>query len=130
MAKRTIWAIVAVFVTWSILDFILHGVLLQSMYQATSNLWRPMSEMNMALIYLVTLVAAVCFVLIYGMVGPKTLKSGVLFGALFGLASGFSMGFGSYAYMPIPLALAFAWFVGTWIEAVIAGAIAGAILKS
>jgi hypothetical protein len=130
MAKRTIWAIAAVFVTWAILDFILHGVLLQPLYAATSNLWRPMSEMNMGLIYLVTLVAAACFVLIYGLAREKTLKSGTLFGALFGLASGFSMGFGSYAYMPIPLALAFGWFLGTWIEAVIAGAIAGAILKS
>jgi hypothetical protein len=130
VTKRTIWAIAAVFVTWSILDFILHGVLLQPMYEATSNLWRPMSEMNMGLIYLVTLVAAACFVLIYGLVSVKTLKSGVFFGVLFGLASGFSMGFGSYAYMPIPLALAFSWFLGTWIEAVIAGAIAGAILKS
>jgi hypothetical protein len=28
------------------------------------------------------------------------------------------------------LALAFSWFLGTWIEAVIAGAITGAIVKS
>jgi hypothetical protein len=130
MAKRMIVAIAAVFVTWAILDFILHGLLLRSTYEATSNLWRPMQDMNMGLIYLVTLVAAACFVLIYSLVARKSVRSGVVFGALFGLASGFSMGFGSYAYMPIPLALAFSWFFGTWVEAVIAGAITGVIVKS
>ena len=131
MAKRTIWAFVAVFIAWSILDFILHGLLLRSTYEATANLWRPMNQMNMALMYFVTLIFTTCFVLIYGfLVGQKSLTSGIQFGALFGLATGISMGFGSYVYMPIPLTLAFSWFLGSWIEAIVAGAIAGAIIKS
>jgi hypothetical protein len=40
------------------------------------------------------------------------------------------MGFGSYSYMPIPLTLAWSWFFGSWIEAITAGAIVGAIMKS
>jgi hypothetical protein len=131
MAKRTIWAVVAVFIAWVTLDFILHGLLLRSTYEATANLWRPMDQMNMPLIYFVTLVFAVCFVLIYGLlVGQKSLSSGIRFGALFGLATGISMGFGSYSYMPIPLTLAWSWFLGSWIEAITAGAIVGAIMKS
>ena len=131
MMKRTIWAVVAVFVAWSILDFILHGLLLKSAYEATANLWRPMDQMNMPLMYLVTLVSTTCFVLIYGLlVGQKSLASGIRFGALFGLATGISMGFGSYSYMPIPLTLAWSWFFGSWIEAITAGAIVGAIMKS
>ncbi|WP_373498877.1 hypothetical protein [Desulfococcus sp.] len=131
MAKRIIWAVVAVFIAWSILDFILHGLLLRSTYEATANLWRPMDQMNMPLMYFVTLVFTVCFVLIYGLlVGQKSLASGIRFGALFGLATGISMGFGSYSYMPIPLTLAWSWFLGSWIEAITAGAIVGAILKS
>jgi hypothetical protein len=131
MAKRIIWAVVAVFIAWSILDFILHGLLLRSTYEATANLWRPMDQMNMPLMYFVTLVFTVCFVLIYGLlVGQKSLASGIRFGALFGLATGISMGFGSYSYMPIPLTLAWSWFVGSWIEAITAGAIVGAIMKS
>ena len=131
MAKRTIWAVVAVFIAWSILDFILHGLLLRSTYEATANLWRPMDQMNMPLMYFVTLVFTVCFVLIYGLlVGQKSLASGIRFGALFGLATGISMGFGSYSYMPIPLTLAWSWFLGSWIEAITAGAIVGAIMKS
>lgn len=131
MAKRTIWAVVAVFITWSILDFILHGVLLRSTYEATANLWRPMDQMNMPLMYLVTLVFTTCFVLIYGhLVGRKSLASGIRFGALFGLAIGITMGFGSYSYMPIPLTLAWSWFIGSWVKAIAGGAIAGAIIKS
>jgi len=131
MAKRTIWAIVAVFIAWSILNSILHGVLLRSAYEATASLWRPMNQMNMPLMSFVTLVFTTCFVLIYGfLVGKKSLTIGIRFGALFGLATGISMGFGSYVYMPIPLTLAFSWFFGSWIEAIVAGAIAGAIIKS
>jgi hypothetical protein len=131
MLKRTILAVAAVFIAWSGMDFILHGLLLQSTYEATANLWRPMDQMNMPLMYFVTLVFTVCFVLIYGLlVGQKSLVSGIKFGALFGLATGISMGFGSYSYMPIPLTLAWSWFFGSWIKAIAAGAIIGAILRS
>ncbi len=87
--------------------------------------------MNTPLMYAVTLAGAVCFVLIYGlMIGRKSLASGVQFGTLFGLATGIPMGFGSYSFMPIPATLAWSWFLGSWIEAIAAGAIAGAIVKS
>jgi hypothetical protein len=130
MLKRTVFAVVVVFIAWSILDFIIHGMLLKSTYAATASLWRPMGEMNMPLMYLVTLVFTGCFVLIYGyLVGQKSLVSGIKFGVLFGLATGISMGFGSYSYMPIPLTLAWSWFFGSLIEAMIAGAIVGVIIK-
>jgi hypothetical protein len=131
MTKRIILAVVAVFIVWSILDFILHGLLLRPTYEATANLWRPMDQMNMPLMYFVTLVFTVCFVLIYGLlVGRKSLVSGIQFGVLFGLATGISMGFGSYSYMPIPLTLAWSWFFGSCIEVIVAGALVGAIVKS
>lgn len=131
MSKRTIWAVVAVFIAWSILDFLLHGLILRSTYEATASMWRPMDQINLPLMYFVTLVFTVCFVLIYGLlVGRKSLASGILFGALFGLATGISMGFGSYSFMPMPVTLAWSWFLGSWIEAIAAGAIVGAIMKS
>ena len=131
MTKRTIWAVVAVFIAWSILDFILHGLLLRSTYEATAKLWRPMDQIDMPLMYSVTLVVTLCFVLIYGLlVGRKSLAAGIQFGALFGLATGISMGFGSYAFMPIPVMLAWSWFLGSWVEAIAAGAIVGVIMKS
>jgi uncharacterized protein with PQ loop repeat len=130
MCKRFLLAVVAVFLAFSALDFVIHGLLLQNTYQATANLWRPMDEMKMSLAYLVTLVFTVSFVAIYGLlVANKSVQSGVLFGTLFGLACGVSMGFGSYCYMPIPLSLAWSWFFGCLIENFLAGAIVGIILR-
>jgi len=131
MVNRMLLAIVAVFIAWSLLDFIIHGVLLMPIYEATADLWRPMDEMNMPLMYAVTLVFTVCFVLIYVLlVERRSLSSGILYGTLFGLATGVSMGFGSYTYMPIPLTLAVGWFFGVLAELIVAGAIAGALLKT
>lgn len=130
MAKRTLWAAVAVFIAWSILDFVWHGWLLGSTYEASAMLWRPTDQMNLPLIYFITLVLIACFVLIYQLlVGKKSLASGVRFGALFGLAIGLSVGFGTYIHMPIPLTLAWGWFLGGWIKAIAAGAIVGAVVK-
>ena len=53
-----------------------------------------------------------------------------IYGVLFGLASGIAMGFGSYSYMPITLALPWSWFLGSLVEATVAGAIVGAIVKA
>ncbi len=131
MIKRAVLAVVTVFIAWSALDFVLHGVLLQPTYEATANLWRPMDEMNMPLMYLVTLVFAAAFVAIYLLlVAPKSAGSGILYGVLFGLAIGVSAGFGSFSYMPIPLSLAWSWFLGTLVECTVAGAITGLIVKS
>ena len=130
MFKRTVLAIVAVFIAWSTLDFVIHGLLLEATYKATASLWRPMAEMNTPLMYLVTLLFTSCFVAIYGLlVSNKSPMSGIKFGALFGLAFGISMGFGSYCYLAIPATLAWSWFFGGLVEGVAAGAIVGSILR-
>ncbi len=131
MIKRAALAVLAIFITWSVLDFVIHGVLLMPIYAATASLWRPMEEMNRPMMMVVTLVTAVCFVAIYALLmEKKSLATGLKFGALFGVASGVSMGFGSYSYMPIPWSLAAAWFLGVFVEAVVAGALAGMMVKS
>ena len=130
MVMRTIWAVLAIFIAWSILDFFLHRLLLRGTYESTAHLWRPTNEMNILLIYFVVAVLIVCFALIYGLlVEEKSLASGIRFGALFGLAIGVSVGFGTYIHMPIPLTLALGWFLGGWIKAIAAGAIVGALVK-
>ena len=130
MLKNTILSIVAIFIAWAILDYVIHGMMLQQTYAATAQLWRPMDEMKVPLMYLVTLAYITCFVLIYAIfIRNKSLFTGVKFGALYGTAAGISMGFGSFSYMPIPLSLAFSWFAGMLVESVVAGALVGLILK-
>jgi hypothetical protein len=130
MVKQMIWAFLAIFVSWLALDFLFHRLLLRSTYDATANLWRPMDQLNLPLVYFVMLVLILSFVLIYGfLIDNKSLASGIKFGALFGLAISISAGFGTYIHMPIPLILAWSWFLGGWIKAIAAGAIVGALIR-
>ncbi len=130
MMKRSIISVIVIFIVWSVLDFVIHGILLQSIYEATASLWRPMEEMNMPVMTFVTFAYSVCFVVIYGyFINKKSLLTGIKFGGILGLAVGISMGFGSYSYMPIPISLAWSWFAGTLIEHIAAGALVDSILK-
>lgn len=130
MVKRVVLAIVAVFIAWSVLDFFIHGLMLQSAYAATASLWRPMGEMKMGLMYVVGAVGAAAFVGLYtAVVNPKSMAAGLKYGLLFGIATGFPMGFGTYCVMPIPVYMALVWFVGSLVETVVGGAIMGAIMK-
>lgn len=130
MSARTLIAIVSIFIAWSIVDFLVHGILLQDAYAATAELWRPMEEMKMLLMYGVSLAATICFVLVYvSLVTVKSAAAGIKLGLLFGLASGLSMGFGSYSFMPIPLSMAEAWFGASLIQGLLAGVLVGAIIK-
>lgn len=132
MLKRTILAIIVVFIVWSVLDMVIHGILLEETYQATATakLWRPMAEMDITLMSIVTLAYTACFVFLYSLfVSNKSVATGIKFGALFGLTAGISMGFGSYVFMPIPLSLALTWFAGTLVESIVSGALVGVIVK-
>jgi hypothetical protein len=128
--KRTVLAVLAVFVTWSVLDFIIHGLILGSAYAATPSLWRPMAEMKTGLMYFKVLVAAAAFVYIYArFIAEKGIKTAVLYGLVFGIGTGISMGYGSYSVMPIPYAMAFVWFAGSVVEGTIGGLVAGLIIE-
>ncbi len=128
--KRIIFAILAVFVTWSVLDFIIHGLILGSTYAAMPQLWRPRAEMKMGLMYVTTLVAAATFVYIYArFVTKKSIKTAVLYGLIFGIGTGIGMGYGTYSVMPIPYSMALVWFVGSVVEYTAGGLVAGLIIK-
>jgi len=131
MTKRAILAGAVVFLAWSVLDFLLHRLLLRSTYEASAELWRPMQQMSVPLIWFVTMVPIACFVLIYQLlIGQKSLATGIRFGALYGLTTGIAAGFGTYIHMPIPLTLAWGWFLGGLVKGIAAGAIVGVIMRS
>ncbi|MCG3198282.1 MAG: hypothetical protein HUU16_03835 [Candidatus Omnitrophica bacterium] len=127
--KKVLIAIVAVFVAWSVLDILIHGVMLRPSYEASASLWRPEAEMKMGLLYVVTLICAVTFVLIYHLlISSKSLAKGIQYGLLYGIGTGIGMGYGSYAFMPMPYLMALVWFLGSVVECVVAGVIVGAIV--
>ncbi|MCB1871244.1 MAG: hypothetical protein H6964_13820 [Chromatiaceae bacterium] len=131
MNRRIYFAIAAVFIGWSVMDFLIHGVLLKPTYAATAALWRPEAEMKMALMSVVTLISSSCFVLIYAFwIESKSTFRAVQYSLIFGLATGISMGFGSYSYMPIPASLAWSWFAASLAEALVAGLLTGIIVRT
>jgi len=128
--KRTILAVIAVFVAWSAMDFLIHGVILRSSYAETASLWRPIAEMKTLVLHVTALIAALTFVLIYGLFfSRRGISTGLAYGLLFGLGTGVSMGYGSYSVMPIPYHMALTWFLGTTVEAVVGGLILGSIIR-
>ena len=130
MLKRIILAILAIFVTWSVIDFIMHGLILSTAYHATAQLWRPMDEMNMGLIYLTVLVFSAVFVCIYALFfGKKGSWRAMIYGLLLGIGVGISFAYGTYAVMPIPYYMALTWFVGTIVETTLGGLLLGLIIR-
>jgi hypothetical protein len=128
--KKYLLVSLAVFVSWAILDFIIHGMILMGVYEATASLWRPMDDMKMGAMHLANAVAALTFTAVYVyMIRGGSVQEGIKYGILVGLGSGFLMGFGSYSYMPIPYSLAWGWLLATLVKAVAAGAIVGAMAK-
>jgi hypothetical protein len=128
--KKTLLSIIAVFVAWSVLDFVIHGVILKSAYEATANLWRPMNEMKMNVMHMAVLIASISFAWIYvGMISKKSIAAGLRYGLWWGLGAGVSMGYGTYSVMPIPYLTALTWFLGSLMEGAVAGLIVGGISK-
>ena len=128
--KKIILSVIAVFFAWSILDYIIHGVILKSSYIETASLWRPMGEMKMGVMYVAVLISAIVFVVIFSQFfSKKGLVQGLKYGLWFGVGAGVSMGYGSYSVMPIPYHMAFTWFLGSVIESAVGGLILGAIIK-
>ena len=128
--KRTILAIVAVFLAWSLLDIVIHQLILMGEYGATVGLWRPEAEIMIGLIYVVTLISAVVFVSIYKLlICRKEMSRAIQYGLLFGVAVGIGMGYGSYAVMPLTHTIALVWFLGTVVQGGVAGALVGLIVK-
>jgi hypothetical protein len=127
--KRPLLAGLAILVAWMLLDLLIHRLFLAPIYEATTSLWRPFEQMNVALIYLVTMALIGIFVGIYKrLVRPKSLGTGLELGACIGLALGIAVGFGTFIHMPIPLALAWGWFIGGSLKGLVAGAIVGAAI--
>jgi len=128
--KRVAAAIVAIYVVLEAMDFLIHNVLLSKAYAASAQLWRPQAEMKMGLMFLVTFIFVVCFAMVFTrFFKEKNVKTGTLYGLIFGIGTGVSMGYGSYAAMPLPYYIALSWFLRSIVEMTVAGAILGLIAR-
>jgi len=126
--NKFIIATVSVFLAWSFLDFIVHGLLLAGSYADTASLWRPQPEMKLGLISLTTLASAAGFSAIYKfLVNSGSQRTGVIYGLLFAMATGVAAGPGVYAVMPVPMGLGLAWMAAVFVEGLLGGLIVAGI---
>ena len=73
--RNPVVATIAVFVSWEVLDYIIHSMILMELYEQTASLWRPMEEMKMGMMVGTVLLSALVYVLIYSLlIKDKTLK--------------------------------------------------------
>jgi len=130
--KRWLLASVAVLVVVAVLEFLIHGVLLSDVYRQTASVWRSDAEMQkmMWLFWVGMLVFAPFFALIYVKgyeKGKPGLGQGLRYGLYVGVMLSVMHSFGWYVILPIPLALAFYWFLGILVEFIAAGVAAGLV---
>lgn len=132
--KRWLQASLAVVVVMFILEFIIHGVLLQGIYHQTASVWRSETEMQgmMWMMWIGYLIFAPVFTLIYAKgYEPKKngLGQGLRFGVYMGLAFPAMQSLSWYAVLPIPGILAFYWFVAGVVVFIALGATAGLVYR-
>lgn len=131
-SKRLFISILSSFAFVFAYEFVFHGILLKSMYQATMEAWRPESEMMqfMPVAAFSQFWFATIFCLIFvKFCSDKTLSTSVQFGSFMGIFAG-AMQFGYYPYMPITLSLAVAWVIGSLVEGTCLGFILAKTYKN
>ena len=120
---RFIFAGLAAFIAMMVFNFLWHGLLLESSYMATIELWRPQDQMAVFFPWAIGITLALGFTLAFLFTRNyegKGIGEGVRFGAMTGLLLGL-LEFGIYPYLAIPLSLGAAWFVGGVLEGLVAG---------
>ncbi len=122
MNKKFWTGFVVVFVAMEVLMFIIHGVLLESAYQATKEVWRPDMMSLMWIYHVLAVIGAFFFTLIFskGYEG-KGVMEGVRYGLYVGIWMSSGMAYGSYSMINIPYSLALQWFCYGLIEYIIYG---------
>jgi len=122
MSKKVLLGALAVFVVFMVMDFIVHGKLLESAYQETQSMWRPDMMSKMWIFWVVRLVTAYFFVLIFSKgYENKGLMEGVRYGLYAGVMLSVGYAYGSYASFPMPYSMALQWFLYGVATYVIAG---------
>ncbi|MFQ5931569.1 MAG: hypothetical protein ACE5MM_04105 [Nitrospiraceae bacterium] len=131
---RWLLASVVVFVVIAVLEFFIHGFLLMDMYRQTASVWRPEADAQrmMWLFWVGYLVFAPFFTLVY-VKGYEKGKPGLGQGFRCGLYVGAMLSvmnsLGWYVVLPIPLVLAFYWFLAILGEFTAAGVAAGLVYR-
>jgi hypothetical protein len=132
MNKRFWMAFAACYVVAQVLGYLIHGVWLNSTYEALATIWRPKAEMDqMFWVMLVSSAIALfafCYIFTKGHEG-KGIVEGVRYGLWVSLLVGIPSALDQFWIYPVPGSLAAKWAVANVAYFVILGAILAAIYK-
>jgi hypothetical protein len=122
--KKVLIGFAAVFVAMSAMDFVIHGIILESAYKATENLWRSDMQSKMWIFNVITLIGAFFFSFIFskGYEG-KGIVEGGRYGLYIGIWMSVGMAYGTYGMVAIPYSMALQWFLYGIVEYVVSGVI-------
>lgn len=130
--KSLLITIVVAFVAIQVMDFLVHGVWLKPVYEATKSLWRSEADMQsmMPIMLLGHLLTAGAFTLIYAaaVAEKQRLSCTLKYASTMGLFAGAGQ-LMMYAVQPYPGSLVVKWIVAGIIEAIILGVIVFKVYK-
>ena len=130
--KSLLITIVVAFIAIQFMDFLVHGVWLKPVYEATKSLWRSEADMQsmMPFMFLAHLLMAGAFTLIYtaAIAEKRCLKCTLKYAFTMGLFAGAGQ-LMMYVVQPYPGSLVVKWIVAGIIEAIILGVIVFKVYK-
>ncbi len=116
MKRFTIAAIVA-FIFVFIYEFVVHGVLMMSLYEQTAEVRRPQAESNMLVMALSQFLFALALAFFYPIVGlDDKCKKAIPFGIGLGLVMAMPQ-LATYCYLPIPFIISLLWALISFFKA-------------
>ena|SRR6266849_1556986 len=126
MNKKLWIGFIVVFVVLVLTNFVIHGVLLASIYHSDEMkmMIRPESEAKLWIHIVSAFITSFFFTLIFskGYEG-KGIPEGIRYGFYVGMLMSIPMAYDTYAAMPIPYSLALQWFLYGVIQYIILGAV-------
>ena len=132
---RAFWpAVLAAWLAYLVLDFLMHAVFLAPWWRATEQYWLPPRELlrliPLSYVSFAIYCAALTWLLkkLYG--GRLTLAAGLRFGAAAGLVSGVGTALGTYCVFRMPALALLVWPASMTVLSTAAGAVAAWVLIS
>ncbi len=122
--KRFVMASIAVFITFQVLDFLIHSIILMPTYNELKHIWRPDMMSKMWIMHVASLLLSFLFVYIF-IKGyeNKGLMEGVRFGVTIGILMNVVVILNQYVVYPVPFSLAAQWMAYGMAEFIVCGAI-------
>jgi hypothetical protein len=131
--KKFLIAFLAAGVVMNIIDFLVHGLILQSTYQAYPSLFNPMGTFNIGWFIFGDFVAAAVFVWVYNRVFDS-FGGGIRGGLMYGLYAGILICFPAFLFFHLifvsfPYSLSWIWTIYGIVAYAILGIVVGVLYR-